>query len=493
MQTIALTGDVQEVRKPGLRFERFVPAVLGLVVLLCYSPVLLARFGVSDDYVLLEEGMRGSTGILQYVVACGRPVYAVLIFAGFYGLGGIEDLVFVRLAGVLGIGILAWRLSAALVMAGWNRVQAAFLALIIVAMPSFQVFAAWATAAACAWSCIAAEGAWRLASRGSLETRPRRRFGFAIMAVLLLLAGISVHQSAAMFFWVFVAIAVFRRGVTLSQAARQFAGYGVVGCCALVLGFAVLKVGSALVVLSTGAGRATMTLDFAQKIQWFLSEPMVNALGFAELFPRRRYCLAAAFLIVGGLLRSFGGPISHRLQLGALAAALVPLSYAPNLAAAESAATYRTLAALTGLWIVYAFLALHGWLRTERSSRADRIVTVALGLGAAWCLALAAWHVHFYYARPQTLELARLRQQLRQSDLAHASGVFLILPRAPDYYSKRYDEFGVPSTFLEWVPKPMVSLVLDEISPALSRLPVEHFPAETPVSPPPGTVLVDMR
>jgi hypothetical protein len=323
--------------------------------------------------------------------------------------------------------------------------------------------------------------------------KPVRRFGLAIAAVVVLLASITVHQSAAMFFWVFVAIAVFRRGVTPSQAARQFTVSGAVGCAALLLGFVVLKLGSALIDSGSGATRASMSMDFGQKVRWFFSEPMVNALGFAELFPRRRFSLAAGFLIAGGLLRFFGGPISHRLQLGALAATLVPLSYAPNLVAAESAATYRTLAALTGLWAVYAFLALHGLLKTEHSRHASRIVTAALGLATVLCLALAAWHVHFYYARPQTLELARLRQQLRQSDLAHASGVFLIRPRAPDYYSKRYDEFGVPSTFLEWAPKPMVSLVLDEINPALDQLPVEHFPADTPVSPPPGTALVDMR
>jgi hypothetical protein len=475
------------------RFGWLAPVSLTLILLACYAPVLLARYGFCDDYALLGEGVQGGTELTKFVVASGRPTYAALLFVAFHSLGSIDDLVYLRLVGVLGLSVLACCLYLTLRRAGWNKPQAFCLSLIVATMPTFQVYVGWATTAFFTWAGVASASAWHMAERANAQPQPGRKWICGIIAVLMLVVAITIHQSAAMIFWVFVAIGVFRPGVTPSRAVRQMAWHGIIMLSALAIGFVLYKFGMAIFGKLANEGRSGLTIDPIGKLRWFMTEPLVNALGFADLFPRRRYAMLVALLIGGGLLCYFRGPIRQRLQLAVTAAALIPLSYLPNLLVSESWASYRTIAGLTGLCVVYAFLALQGYCTIIPWYRAYRLPSLILACAAIACTLLASWQVQVYFACPQVKELEWVRRQMRQNVLAQASSVYLIRPHSPEWQGKRYDEFGQPSTCQEWVPKPLIYLVLSEIEPQLAGLPVEHVGADSHIDPPPSAVVVDMR
>jgi hypothetical protein len=471
-----------------------VPALLTLILLVCYSPALLTHYGFCDDYAYLGEGVQGGTVMQKLSIGVGRPTFAGLLYVAFHSLGTIDNLVYLRLFGAFGLAVLAYLLYLSLRWAGWNQSQSFCLSLIIASMPAFQVYVGWATTAFCTWTCALAGCAWWMGQRACTQKSWKRTWSFRIFAVLMLVVALTIHQSAAMIFWGFVAISVFRPDTTPARAVRELAWHGFIGFAALAIGFVIFKVGMAIYGSLMGAVERTgLSLDPIGKLRWFVTEPLVNALGFADIFPGRRLAVLVALLIGGGLLCYFRGPMRQRLQLALMAAALIPLSYLPNLLITENFASYRTISGLTTVCVVYAFLALQGYCRVMPWCHASRLPVTVLTCLSVACLLLATLQVHAYFARPQAAELQWVRQQIRKSDLIHTSGVYLIRPRGRLWYEKRYDEFGLPSTCQKWVPIPMVFLVLSEIDPSLAKLPVEHFGSDCQIDPPPSTVVVDMR
>lgn len=296
-----------------------------------------------------------------------------------------------------------------------------------------------------------------------------------------------------MMFWIFVAIGVFRADVTPSRAFRQLAWHTFIVFAALAIGFVIFKLGMAFYGHFAGGERSGLAHNPIEKLRWFVTEPLVNALGMAELFPRRRFALILALVLGGGLLCYFRGTMRDRLLLAIMAAALFPLSHLPNLVVAESWASYRTIAGMTGLCVLYSFIALQGYCKSIRWRHAEQVPAAVAGVAWVACAVMAAWNVQIYFARPQAAELNWLRQQLRRGDLANASGIYLIGLPYPEWHSRRYDEFGIPSTSQPWSPIPMVYLVLMEIDPNLANLKIEYFRADGKFDPSPSTVVVDMR
>ena len=480
------------IRKPALGVLA-ATGMLTLILLVCYAPALLTHYGFSDDYTLLAEGMDGGTSQQWFALACGRPIYSAFLYAAFHSVSHIDQLGYVRLFGILAIGWLAGQFYRALVVRGWNEYQSLSLAVILTTMPVFQLYAAWATLSLHVPGALLACAACSVAERGYEAPPSRRRGWLAGWAAFLVLASSTLHQSAAMFFWVFTAITVFRPDATPREARRQLVWHGAICLVGLAAAFGVFRLGTAIVG-RLSLDRAELTIDPWAKLWWFVSEPLVNALNMALLFPRRRYALLAWVLLAIGLTRYFRGSWTDRIRLGLLAALLMPLSYLPNLLTAESWATYRTTCALTSLVVVYAFFAVQGYGSLLRTRLAARILNSGYCGAALVCMALAIYQVQAFVTQPQGQELALLRQQLARADFTHAKQVILLCPPEPPFEARRYDEFGNLSSLADWSARPMVSLLLRELDPRRADLPVRSYPATTPFEcPPANAVVLDLR
>jgi hypothetical protein len=181
-----------------------------------------------------------------------------------------------------------------------------------------------------------------------------------------------------------------------------------------------------------------------------------------------------------------------------VATILVPLTYLPNLVVAESRASYRTLVALSALFVFYVFLALLGYGRAftalSEQSR-QRMLFCVLVSWAALSGFVASHNLIGYFVEPQVTEYHLLKGQLRKIDLATVQTIYVIRSRWDDGLTSFmcYDEFGLPSSCEAWVPGPMVKCAIREIGGNSDRINVVSFADDEAEKIPAGATVIDMR
>jgi hypothetical protein len=468
---------------------------LTAVLLLCYVPVLVTQYAFSDDYSVLATDHRGKIELERETkISQGRPTHALLIELFFHNRN-IGNLRYLRLLSVAGIVLLAWSLYRRLLGAEWSSKVSFVVALIVCTLPPFQVYASWGVEAFFPFAALASGGALSLAERAFHERRPFCTLGLAAGAVLVLLLALTIYQPAAMFFWVFAAIVLFKPGASLSSVLHRFLLYCVIAFTALLLGFSIYKLGSAMYAYMLSPLRSHLSQDIGEKALWFFREPITNALNLVKLSPKRWLAISVGVFMLGGLTLYLEGTAKERFCKGTIALSIVPLSYLPNLVIAENWSSYRTLSALTSVIVIYILFAIWGYGRVLGRSLPAAILTVGLSLAALTSSLLAAYNVAVYFALPQYAELQWLRGYLAEQDLSQAHSLYIIRSSWQDSIAPtvRYDEFGTPSSYPPWSSGSMVYLLLYEMNPEHANLPIEVTPNDGPDKPPADALIIDMR
>jgi hypothetical protein len=248
----------------------------------------------------------------------------------------------------------------------------------IATLASFQVYISWAAIGEAPYVAMLGGLAF-LRLRSGFDLRGRAAVVRGAQAAALLLCALLIYQPAAMFFWVFAAIDLLRPAQRLRLAWLKFGQSLVVAAVASFFAYAAVRIG---VHFYGGAfsGRTNLMHDLVGKARWFWNEPIVNSLGMFGLLPTETVAIAVVILIAAGILLLHSDAGRHAFGFLGLAAALVPLSYLPNLAVAEEFASYRSIGALASLLTLYVWLALSGiWQSLRRASTiVARIAAVAL-------------------------------------------------------------------------------------------------------------------
>jgi hypothetical protein len=514
-------------------------AIAPVAALAAYLPAIVVPYAYMDDYFVLawREGLGGD--FFRTATSFGRPLHGFSLWGVFSLATDPESLRLVRLLALVGVMLLAVLLYYALRQAQVNEWVAAGACVSVVTLAAFQVYVAWASAAEVPYVAALGGLAW-LTLRSGVGLQARVLAIRCAAAAGLLLLALLTYQPAAMFFWVFAAIDALRPAETLRGAARKL-GLGLgVAAVAMFFAYVAVRIG---VHFYGGAnsGRTNLVHDFVAKARWFWNEPIVNSFGMFGLVPTASITLAIAIVAAAGIV------LLH-LELGrasvgflGLAVALVPLSYAPNLAVSEQFASYRSIGALSALLALYVWLGLWGiaralggyalaasvafltlvlivrpiWRPAARVS-IDALthgpelgaLVLLLACGAAiafWsprgalaagviCFAVAATivaarNVTTLFVKPQSIELQMLR-----SDLASPPTRKRVVFVKPNWNQgpaplARYDEFGLPSTYFAWVPGPATQLLLGERHPKLDILAWD----EPDTNAGPGDSFVDMR
>ncbi|NOT56672.1 MAG: hypothetical protein HOP18_18900 [Deltaproteobacteria bacterium] len=465
---------------------------------LCYASALLTSYGFSDDYPLLGGALRGEL-LFGQVVAGGRPVYAILLKLFFSWVRDIDDLRYGRIFSVVGIAWVALHFYRALIRQGWTLAESVLVTLIVCTLPSFQVYAAWATVGFYVYAVLAASGAWILLERALGTPGAAIRWGLTLAAFFLQLVAITIHQSAAMFFWVFAALRLGEPESRFRDVWHRLGWYSLFMGGNLLCGFGVHKLAVILYGLSgLPQARSTITVDWEGKLDWFLHEPLKNALGGFFLWPSDSVSLVVALVIGGGLGLYFHGGMAERLRRGLILLLLLPASYAPNLVVMENWASYRTLPALSGLVVVYGFFALQGYQRVVRRFFPVPLTLVTLSGCVLVATGLAAYNVHTRFATLQFREMEFVRARIARAEFSHVSHIFVIGLLSPQWQGRitsivHYDEFDLPSSARDWSPRDMVFLLLREMKPEYVTLPITLAPPDDAAIPPADSLVIDMR
>jgi len=476
-----------------------------------YSTSLLVPYGFLDSYTVLADGIHGT--LRQYdiqLVSYGRPVYALLIHLVFPLMHYIDDLAYLRLAAAISTGFLAWMFFRTLRFVGIRRIYALALPLLICTTPPYEVFVAWESCAFYLYATILAGAALISADHAFNQRASKQGIYFGSAAIVLLATAMMIYQPAAMVFCVFAAIFLLSRNLSLKSTAARLGVYCSVLVITLELDYVAAKVLPEVLygTVSTDNRTQLATAPFA-KIAWFFQEPLVNALNLWNLLPTAQIALLMAAFILIGLFFFLPGSLAERGCKVLIAFALLPLSYLPNLVVQESWASYRTEVALTSLVVLYAGFALLGffsfafnvqkgrWRVTQGSERKlqANLVTAILVVWVIFGGFSAAKNVSNYFVLPQAEELRILASQLNAASLANVTSIYVIPCSWSDSISPvvRYDEFGVASCSADWVPGPMVYLLLRDLDPAKTNIPILVAPSGGAIHPPPGSLVIDMR
>ena len=472
-----------------------IPVVIALAIFAIFVPALTAPYAFSDDYPVLyiANGLGSSpwfgTSVVKTVAASGRPLAGVADQLLFSAAGTIDNLWLVRLVGVTGIVLLALLVHWALVRSHVSLTVAAPIAVLVCTQPAFLVFGSWAVLFNVPYAAILGGIASLLTGSAARERRPAA--GKLAGAVTVLLGAVFIYQSAAMFFWVFLAIALVGSRHDTARIARLLRLHlGVAG-----LALAVAYVSTKIIVRAVGtaapnAARDALVHHVAGKAGWFLREPLYHALSLFELRPASWLALPVALVAIVGIQLALRREGLQSLRLLAVGALLIPLAFLPSLAVAENSPTYRVQVALTSLIALYASLGAVGiWLvvrdRFEGGAllRADRL---ALATGIAFVFvtcAVAARTVTKQMVEPQSTELRIMRSQLAAVRADAPVIGFVQLAWNRGYYT---DELGLASAARPWTPEPAIDLILREegrLPPRQSRPVISVIPWYTTTIP----------
>jgi hypothetical protein len=426
--------------------------LLAAVVVATYVPVLVARYGFSDDFMILYDFQRDVGEIKKIELADGRPGMFALHYLGGLFVHDVGALRWYRLIAVLGIAAVAVVVMRLAQRSGRSTGTAGAMGLAVAVLPSAQITAAWSIL----WVAPLA-GLLGLVAAVQAE---RGRLAVALPALSL---SLLIYQPGAMFYW--VPLAIWLTGRTdWSLDRRRILRHGItlgVGAAASVLAW---LLGRGMRVPAPGdpaGGRGHLSQDPMGELDWFLAQvlPRAVAVNPARLHPMAS-AIVIVLLLVGVVLAERRRPV-RILALGGLVLA----SYAPSFAVQGDWPTARSMAALVPVLVVVAFRAGDGFasLLPEPVARKGHIVAL---VGACLLAVSAAYTVQTYFASPGQRELRLVEQavsaaHLRPGDDVDVRGGAWYHHLAPDI---SLDEFGNLSIKNPAVPPRLVRLVRHEQS-----------------------------
>jgi hypothetical protein len=515
MEAISEQFETKRFPVRSLRTENYRPnvplffvllALLALPTFLYWNTTWL-HYGLRDDYSVTRESREEYGKEVRFCGSQARPIYGWLLQSTFKHIDHIRDLSWARLGGSVCLGLISAGACAILVlMFGWSLVTAACLGALLALVPTGQVIASWSILWPYAFSALLAMSAFATAEhsfRQPVDSRAKRLMLTSIASVLVI-SSTWVFQPNALFYLVFVAAAVVRRGEWIKQSSRirLFQHLLLLGG-ALVVAYLLIRLFFATGLLPISK-RIAFEADLPGKLLWFARNALPNALAMLVLndFQGRTapyYQIAVVsttlLIITGGILvGKRHGWRQAAFWFGALLV-LVVGSYSINIVAAERWPSYRTIYPLVG--VVLVFMAASMEVLGEAIPSLKRF---RHGLGLMLVVAaaiLARRQAYELIAVPQNKEYRLVEQESKKLDLTRDQKVYVITP-TPSIAPARLlysDEFGSLSIDSDWVPKEILKLIFYENYPTQPRCTSLDHMVSGEKPPPPGLydVVIDLR
>jgi len=215
--------------------------------------------------------------------------------------------------------------------------------------------------------------------------------------------------------------------------------------------------------------RTGISMDLLRKLSFFFSGPLPQAFSMnvpfyaGSLFSQVLYPLVLILWVVSIFKNNPSNSVLQNTGRVLGVFFLLALIYLPLMIAKENFASYRTLYAFNAAVLLMVVEGIVQWLKKEKLKTA---VTVTLAL---MLLTTGFYTFHYLYTRPLEKEYSALRHYMMANYNPAVQNVYFI--RADKFlFSKTYgtkvyrDEFGLPSTFRDWVPEPMVKQIAFELT-----------------------------
>lgn len=457
--------------RPNRRW--IVAASLLVLPFLIYANTIFARFGFRDDYSILRETREEPGKVLMLCSSHARPLYGWVLESFFGQIDQIDDLWAGRAMSALFLGGYALFLYLGLLRLGWPSLWSALLGALMIMLPAAQVNVSWAICWPHLMAGLCGIAGFMVADQGGLYARVA---GGALVAV-----GALFYQPDSLLYVVLIAAGLLtHRFETIRWRVRWLTKHLLTVGLALTADFLLMQALFAADVFYTSP-LTTLETDLLAKLEFFVSEPLPNALALIVLNDMRDGVSPAYLALFEAvscviLLGGWGEIRRQGLREGAFWVAsfttLCFTAWAVSLVAALRWPTYRTLFPLAGVFLVFLTLGLQH-LGNLLRLKGRWLVPVTLAGMITVAAPLASWNAYTLFALPQQQELAMLEQGVQQVDPGRRRcEVFVIRPDmedapAPGFYG---DEFGSLSTDSDWTPPEMLKLIMKEKFPHVQGL-----------------------
>ncbi len=454
---------------------------LFLVPLVTYWPATFHDYGLRDDYSNLREALEEHGKVLQFCASHARPLYGWLLQATYGEAASVQNLAWLRFGAALLLGAISVVMFRALRACHWSFNTSLCLALLLALVPAAQVIAGWAVGwpyALTALLSLAAYFAVDGALRAPPAARRSRTLGQGMIGLGLIVGCMLIYQPSAMFYVVPLAAGLIgdRRRDAPVTARWLLLHLGILAA-ALAIAYGVMSLMYTSHVFVRSA-RIAFEQHWGDKLAWFVSEPLPNALSLFVLNDdhHRNRALYIGCVVLAGLILAAGAVVEWRrygrgrglVWLFGLCV-LPTVAFTVSLVASERYATYRTIFAMTA--VLLCFLVASVRLMTERLGTNTRKFLAVAALGAA--LSTAQHHAYALIAVPQGNEWQLILSGARHVRLGPIRPRIFAIASTPADISTAtiyHDEFGSLSSNSEWVPKEMFKRAMRDLHPDVAHL-----------------------
>ena len=329
----------------------------------------------------------------------------------------------------------------------------------IACCPSVAVYIGWGSCFVCGVANLL--GLWSghlffsvLAKRGKLTLITFLSF---LIAIFLGVASLFTYQVGfSCFFLPFVFYFVKNRADSFRMLGLFVAGYFVISVLYYCLFIISLKHASI-----QASDRTAITFDILGKLGFFLGVPLARAFSFNFLYNMHSivsqgFPIVMMVLWLGSAWKREQRNIRKVLCVVSIFIILAMFTYMPVLAAKENFSSYRTMFMLNFV----AVLILFDMLVHELDKR--KKYKLALIPIAAVCLVVVGiWNFHYNYVAPLKSEYGAIRSYFNDAYKSNIQNIYFLRPPEKLFnqahgINQYNDELGVPSTFRDWTPEPLM-------------------------------------
>ena len=443
-------------------------SVLVFIAIAIFYPIFYTEYSYTDDWFALWQHESGKG--IHVLIPYGRYLTDILTnwLYSYGNASAVHDLVFIRLFSFFGwiLCIPVWYLITKKIVSRENLPHQLILfsTLYIICTPPFTIYVGWAS---CFEQFIAntaglLSGYILYSSIKYQNDRITISFLAAALSILFGVVSLFTYQNGFGCFLIPFALHLIKAPQSFR---RVFIGIGFY-LFTYVVYYLLFKYSLKANHIEAG-GRTNIGVDVFPKLKFFFSRPLATAFHFTYLVNEKSIVgfVFYVFIFLGWLIADFYRyrflPIAKHLKIIALVLSMLVLVYLPSLIVKETYSSNRTLFSLD---MVVFFLTANTLLNILKNHKRQVVAVSAFSV----LFVINAWYnFNKQFLEPIEKEYRQVRAFIEQSYNPNINTVYFVQPHE-DFFVKKYritrswDEFGMPSTFPDWVPEFFVKQVIFE-------------------------------
>jgi hypothetical protein len=472
---------------------------------------IFSCYGVMDDYSQLYWARCSSLNdYMHWYVYGGRPFYGYTMYYLFSFAKTICNLKYIRLVSLVSVIAFSVLIFRVFVKVGWEKTIAGIGSMMICLLPAFNVYIAWASSFHVVFAGILAfiAGEMSLQSyktifntkstpngglKNTLTESPceaksavfcemmsvpkvkKRLFKkltksmfLMLVSQILLFFSLCLYQPSAPFYFFFLVINFTNSNYTkkgyLGTLVYTFFVFAVIGIAYYALFRAgVWPFGCPEIVRESylDIDRGIVTTHILEKIIWFLKggffDSLTTVFFMQSQFVRVPVVIITFVIILVGLYKHIKRVHSSQFLNALVLIGMIPVAYFPSLLSTDDYVSMRTQGVLSVLVVLYILLALKNLLKYNLFNKISIFILV-------FFIGFGYYNFNSYLIKNNIYEYEALQAKITKVITEDHKEIAFV--RANCWDTSRNNctraEFDQPATILNWVPSPLVQLIMED-------------------------------